>query len=62
MHLAADVHVGYALVLAKQRQVEEDSQGARVGGEDDKLSNTTVQRLGGFVRCVTLVCCFQTAI
>lgn len=44
-----DVDVGDVLVLAEQRQVQQDGEGSGVGGEDDDLGNTAVQGLGGLV-------------
>lgn len=35
------------LFLAKQRQMEKDFQGLSVGSENNELSDTTVQSLGG---------------
>jgi hypothetical protein len=49
VHLAADVDVGDVLVLAEKREVEENSERLSVSSEDDKLRNTTVKGLGGFV-------------
>lgn len=46
-HLGGNVDVGNVLVLAEEGQVEEDSQGAGVGGQDDDLGDTTVEGLGG---------------
>lgn len=37
------------LILAKEREVEENSEGLSVGSEDDNLRNTTVQSLGSLV-------------
>lgn len=48
-HLGGDVDVGHVLVLAEKRQVQEDSERRGVGGQDDELADTAVQRLGGFV-------------
>ena len=48
-HLGGNVDVGNVLVFAEQRQVEEDSQGAGVGGKDDNLGDTTVEGLGRLV-------------
>ena len=47
--LGGDVDVGDVLVLAEQRQVQEDGEGRGVGGEDDDLGDAAVERLGGLV-------------
>lgn len=49
VHLAANVNIGDILVLAEKRKVEENGEGLSVSSEDDKLRDTTVQGLGGFV-------------
>ena len=38
------------LVFAEQREMEENGQRLSVGSEDDKLRDTSVQGLRGFVR------------
>jgi hypothetical protein len=48
-HLGGNVDVGNVLVLAEEGQVEEDGQGAGVGGQDDDLGDTAVEGLGGLV-------------
>lgn len=47
--LALNVHIGHVLVLAEERKMEENGEGYGVGGENDQLRNTAVQRLGGLV-------------
>lgn len=37
------------LVFAEERQVEDDLEGFRVGGEDHQVGEATVQRLGRLV-------------
>lgn len=49
VHLAADVDVGNVLVLAKEGDVQQNSQRVGIGGEDDELGDTTVEGLGRFV-------------
>lgn len=43
------VDVRNVLVLAKKRQVKEDSQRAGIGGKDNDFGNTTVESLGSLV-------------
>jgi len=45
-HLARDVDVGRVLVLAEEREVQEDGEGCRVGGQDDDLGDAAVERFG----------------
>lgn len=47
--LGGHVDVGHVLVLAQQRQVQQDGERGGVGGQDDDLGDTAVQRLGGLV-------------
>merc|ERR1712183_195359 len=47
--LGPDEHVGDVLVLAEQRDVEQDLQGLRVCRHHDKLRLSSVQSLGGLV-------------
>lgn len=47
--LGGHIDVGHVLVLAQQRQVQQDGERSGVGSQDDDLGNTTVQRLGGLV-------------
>lgn len=47
--LAGDVDVGRALVLAQQRDVQQDRERLRVGGQDGNLAGAAVQRLGHLV-------------
>mmetsp|Transcript_21544 Transcript_21544/g.48030 ORF Transcript_21544/g.48030 Transcript_21544/m.48030 type:complete len:202 (-) Transcript_21544:14-619(-) len=44
--------VRHVLVLAHKRQVEQNLQGLRVGGEDDELGGAAVERLGRLVRAL----------
>jgi hypothetical protein len=44
-----NLHVGNVLVLAEQGNVQQNGQRSSVGSEDDNLSNTTVEGLGGLV-------------
>jgi hypothetical protein len=44
--LGAHKHVRHVLVLAQQRQVQQDLKRLRVGREHQKLALATVQRLG----------------
>merc|ERR1711983_428882 len=44
--LGPDEHVGHVLVLAEQRDVEQDLERLRVGGQDDKLALAPVESLG----------------
>ena len=46
--LGGDEDVGDVLVLAEEGQVEDDLDGLGVGSHHDHLSNTTVERLGGW--------------
>lgn len=39
----------YVLVFAQKRQVQQDRQRRRVGGQDDELADTAVQGLGRLV-------------
>lgn len=47
--LRGDVDVWHVLVLAEEGEMEEDGERGRVGGEDDDLGDTTVERLGRLV-------------
>ena len=47
--LGADKHVGDVLVLAQQRNVQQNLQGLAVCGQHNELSLSTVQGLGGLV-------------
>ena len=47
--LGPDEHVGHVLVLAQQRDVEQDLERLRVRGQDDKLTLTPVEGLGRLV-------------
>lgn len=61
VHLAAHVHVGDVLVFRQKWDVEYNRERLGVGGEDDELGYTTVQRLRGLVGSLlelTGVCCF----
>ncbi len=46
--LRANEDIGDVLVLAEQRQVEQDLKGLSVGSEHDELGDTTVESLGGY--------------
>lgn len=48
-NLGGNVNVGCVLVLAQQRDVEEDGKRSGVGGEHDNLGGSTVESLGGLV-------------
>jgi hypothetical protein len=48
-HLGRHINVRDVLVLAKQRQVEEDGERRGVRSEDDQLADSAVQGLGGLV-------------
>lgn len=48
--LGADEHVGDVLVLAEQRQVEDDLQWFRISSHHDKLSDASVQGFSGWGR------------
>ena len=41
--LLANVHVGDVLVFAEEWQVEDDLEGLGIGGQDNQVSNTTVE-------------------
>ena len=47
--LGAHEDVWHVLVFGEERDVQQDGERARVGGEDDDLGNTSVQRLGALV-------------
>ena len=47
--LGPDEHVGHVLVLAEQRDVEQDLERLRVRGQDDKLALAPVEGLGRLV-------------
>merc|ERR1719382_1524332 len=47
--LGSDEHVGDVLVLAEERDVEQDLQGLRVSRHDDKLRLSSVESLGGLI-------------
>jgi len=47
--LARDEDVGDVFVLAEQRKVQQDLERLGVGGHDDELADSAVQRLGGLV-------------
>ena len=47
--LGGDKDIGDVLVLAEERQVEQNLNGLGVGGHDDELGNTTVEGLGSLV-------------
>lgn len=47
--LGRDKAVGDVLVLAQEGEVEDNLDGLDVGGHDDELGDTTVERLGGLV-------------
>lgn len=47
--LAGNINVWNVLVLAQERKMEENGERSGVGSEDDDLTDTTVQGLGGFV-------------
>lgn len=51
--LGAHEHVRHVLVLAQQRQMEDDLERFGVRGHHDKLREATVQRLGGLVGAAT---------
>lgn len=42
-------YLTHVLVLSQKRQVKDNSEGAGVGGHDDKLGGTTVEGLGALV-------------
>lgn len=48
-HLARNVHIRGILVLAQERQVQEDGEGCGVGGEDHNLADAAVEGLRRFV-------------
>ena len=56
-HLAGDVDVGNVLVLSEEGQVQNDSQGGGIGGEDNNLGGTAVQGLGGLVGTLLQLAC-----
>lgn len=56
-HLAGNVDVGNVLVLSEEGQVQDNSQGRGIGGEDDDLGGTTVQGLGGLVGTLLQLAC-----
>lgn len=56
-HLAGDVDVGNVLVLSEEGQVQDDSQGGGIGGEDDNLGGTAVKSLGGLVGTLLQLAC-----
>ena len=47
--LLGHIHVGHVLVFAEQRQVEHDLEGLGVGGQDDQVSDSSVEAFGGLV-------------
>jgi hypothetical protein len=47
--LGGDVDVWHVLVLAEEGKVEEDGERGGVGGEDDDLGDSAVERLGRLV-------------
>lgn len=47
--LGPNEHVGNILILAQQRDVEQNLQGLAVGGQNDKLCLSSVQSLGSLV-------------
>lgn len=47
--LGGDENVGDVLILAQQRQTENNLDGAGVSSHDDKLRDTSVEGLGGLV-------------
>merc|ERR1712106_817021 len=47
--LGPDKHVGHVLILAQEGDVKENFQRLTVSGEDDKLSLTPVEGLGGLI-------------
>ena len=49
VRLLRDIDVRHVLVFAQERQVEDDLQGLSVGSEDDQVSDTSVESLGGLV-------------
>lgn len=60
-HLARDVDVGDVLVLAKEGQVQQDGERARVRSEDDQLGDTAVEGLGGLVGTLLDLTCKSTS-
>ena len=46
-YLGGHEHVRHVLVLAQQREVQEDLQRFRVGRHDDELGDAAVQGFGG---------------
>ena len=48
-NLGGHKHVRHVLVLAEQRQMQQDLERLRVGGEHDELTDAAVQRLGRLV-------------
>ena len=47
--LGPNEHVGNVLILAQQRDVEQNLQGLAVGGQNDELCLSSVQSLGGLI-------------
>ena len=47
--LLSDVHVGHVLILAQERQVEDDFEGLGIGGEDNQIGQTAIQTFGGLI-------------
>jgi hypothetical protein len=45
---AGNVDVGCVLILAEQREMEQDSQRRRIGSEDNDLRGSSIERLGGY--------------
>lgn len=43
-----DKDVGYVLVLAEEREMEEDLEGRGVGGKNDEFGNTPVERFSRY--------------
>ena len=48
-NLGGDEDIGHVLILAQQRQVQEDLERLSVGGHDDQVGDAAIQGLGGLV-------------
>ena len=48
-HLGLDEDVGNILILAQQGKVEDNLERFSISGENDEISGTSVQSLGGFI-------------
>jgi hypothetical protein len=47
-HLARDVHVGYVLILAEERQVEQNSERRSIRSQDDLVKSAIRPRLSHY--------------